>query len=358
MNELKDERGGKPSASNGEAYELCNGRHQMESGLTDYTSDAAEEGNRVHLWLEDDTLIKLEGEELSLAEEMLAQRNTVMDMVFPDWRENPPTIIEKEKRLWYNGARYSGKTDYFAIGDRKALILDYKCGRIPVTPAKDNGQMRWNVGLLDRHYAFDEVTVVLVQPRCGPPSIHTFDKKGVKKCRQKVTRTLRLMESANPKLRAGEKQCKYCKAKTMCPELSKRQDALSTVQDTEALTNDQISTLLDVIPAVEARCKAIKEHAKELLRNNPSCLEGWALVTPSATRSVTSPRRAFKRMEEESLIDAEKFLNACSVSITKLQREVVDHTGMGPTEAKRTISTVLGDAMGEKQREPSIKKAG
>ena len=356
MRKLKDERGGKPSASRGEDYELCNGKHALESGLEDKTNPAAEEGNRIHLWCEDDSAIELSSDELPLAKEMISQRNLVMDIVFPDWRDNPPSTIIKEQRLWYRSNRFSGKADFVAVDGKDALIVDYKCGRIPVTAARENGQMRWNVALLDCKYKFDTVTVALIQPRCGAPSIHTYDRDGIKKCRARVVSTLRKIEAANPPLRAGEKQCKYCKAKGFCPELAKKQEVVSRVEDASALTTRQLAELLSVVPAIEAKCKQIKAHAKELLLENPDAIGGWMLVAPSPTRSVVDPKGAFQKMEEESLINAEGFLASCSVSMSKLQREVIEHTGMGPTEAKRTINTVLGNSIAEKQREPSIKR--
>jgi len=357
VKKLKDERGGQPSASKGEDYEACSGKHKMECGLKDASSEAAMEGNRIHEWLEDDSSVELNDNELALAKDMESQRGVIMDMVFPEWRDNPPSTIIKEDRLWYRGKRFSGKADFVAICGGNALIIDYKCGRIPVSHARDNGQMRWNVALLDCKYAFNTITVALIQPRCGAATLHTYDKKGIKRCRTTVTATLRKMEADNPPLKAGEKQCKYCKAKSFCPELNKKQEAITNIEDAEVLNPAQLAELLAVLPAVEAKCKQIKAHAKELLLDNPNSIEGWQLSIPSLTRSITSPKTAYERLEDESLIGSEGFLASCSVSMSKLQHEVVEHTGMGPTEAKRMINTVLGDSMTERQREPSIKRA-
>ena len=185
MSELKDERDGKPSASKGEDYEACHGKHQMESGLEDSSSDAAEEGNRIHLWLEDDQAIELVDNELALAKEMESQRCTIMGFVFPDWQDNPPATIINEERLWYRGNRYSGKADFVAIDGKKALIVDYKCGRIPVSHARENGQMRWNVALLDCKYDLDYVTVArssldVVRQPCTPTTCLTLRRLGAR----------------------------------------------------------------------------------------------------------------------------------------------------------------------------------
>lgn len=357
MNHLeKDERKGKPSASNGEAYELCNARHQMEAGMADTSSSAAEEGNRIHLWLEDNTAIELSREELLLAREMDEQRDMIMDLTFPDWRENPPTLIVKEERIWYRGKRYSGKADFIAIRGFTALIVDYKCGRIPVTPARDNGQMRWNVALMDHKYSFNEVTVALIQPRCGAFSTHTYDAKAVASARRKVTSTLRKMEGANPKLRAGEKQCKYCKAKRLCPALQEKQEVIISVANVNALTSAQMSELMGVLPAVEARCKAIKDHAKALLKENHDAIPGYELTDPSSSRSIIDPLSAMSLAEHDGMLDQDYFISCCTVSITKLQKAIGEYTNMKPSEVRRRMNTVLGHTILEKKRESSVRK--
>ena len=75
MNQISNERQGKPSGSNGPSYEKCSGKFKLEQGLPNETSSAAAEGNRIHEWCSDPDSIKLEGEELEenekLREEML-----------------------------------------------------------------------------------------------------------------------------------------------------------------------------------------------------------------------------------------------------------------------------------------------
>jgi len=265
-------------------------------------------------------------------------------------------LLIKEKRLWYRGNRFSGKADLIAIKDGVALIVDYKCGRIPVTPAETNGQMRWNVALMAHHYAFNEVTVALVQPRCGPPSTYTYDQKAIKKARAQVTSTLRKMESNNPVLRVGEKQCKYCKAKAFCPALQKKQGDLMRVSDVHALTPVQLSEVLTVLPAVKAQCKAIEEHAKELLHEDANAIPGYGLTEPTLMRSVNDIVTAFERLGKANLIDEARFMECCSVKIGHLQKAVASHTSSGPTEARRQMNTALGDAITEKMKAVSIRR--
>ena len=359
MNHLtdeKDERRGKPSASNGEAYELCNGRHAMSSGIEDTRSAAADEGIRIHEWLEDSDSAALTPEELSLAKEMEEQRETLMALTFPDLQEKPLNLLITEKRLWYRNNRFSGKADFIAIRDGVALIVDYKCGRTPVSPAETNGQMRWNVALLDCSYAFDEVTVALLQPRCGPPSTFTYDKKAIAKTRRKVMATLRKMESDNPTLRAGEKQCKYCKAKPFCPALKKKREELMQISDAHLLSATQLSEVLNVLPAVKAQCKAIEEHAKGLLHEDTNAIPGYELSDPAITRSVNNIVEAFRRLENADLIDEAGFMDCCTVRIGTLQKAVAEHIESGPTDARRQMNTVLGETITEKAKAVSLRR--
>ena len=218
-----DERKGKPSASDGENYERCNGKVKLSSGMPDNSSKVARVGDKIHAWLNGED-IKLDSDEMYMAKLCERDRHTIFDLVFPDWEDNPPEQ-SNEERKWYRSKRFSGKADVVAWRGRNALILDYKTGRIPVTHAKDNGQLRWLTVLWNQRKRFDEVTVVISQPHCGAMTVHTYDAAALAKARRRVTRTLRKMNAPNPTLRAGAKQCKYCKAKAICPALKDSETA-------------------------------------------------------------------------------------------------------------------------------------
>lgn len=354
MNQISNERQGKPSGSNGPSYEKCSGKFKLEQGLPNETSSAAAEGNRIHEWCSDPDSIKLEGEELDLAKECLSQREMLLGMVFNDYIDNPPQYII-EKRLWYHRNRFSGKPDFIALRDGRALLVDYKCGRIPVERAERNVQLKWYVALVAHVYNIKEIVVAIVQPRCSASTLHSLDKKGITACRNRVTRTLRRMEAPNPTLNPGPVQCKYCKAKAICPALQKKQESLATIKDAQAITPMQMSGILDFLPIIEDRCKAIKEHAKRML-NDGANIQGWQLTPASPRRSINDPEAAMTRLDSAGLIDPNDFLGACRVSVGKLQRAVGESMSVGPGDARRLVNNALGEVIEEKQGEPKMER--
>lgn len=353
--EKKDERENKPSASKGGDYEKCPGKHKLELPFADVTSPEASEGNDIHQWLDDESSIKLTGEALQLAQECKAHREMLLDMLFADRETNPPEII-KEKRLWYRKKRFSGKTDLIALRDKRAAIIDYKCGRIPVPEAHFNAQLRWYTTLLAQNYKVNEVTVCIIQPRCGKPSLYTYDKDGIRNCRHIVLSTLRKMESDNPRLEAGESQCRYCKAKSVCPELSRRDLVVTTLRDAHELSPQYLSEALALVPLVEARCKEIKEQAKNLLLEDEAALPGYTLKEGNIKRTVSSVTDVMVKVIEAGLMNHQQFTNCCSVSIPKLQARIAKKHDCSSAEAKRILAELLGDMLTEKQQAPSVKK--
>jgi len=176
MNHMIDIRKGKPSASDGEANELCPGRHQMSLGMKDKSTPQSLTGDKIHQWLHDPSSTVLEDYDLIIGKKCLQQREALMDLMWDDWRTNPPIIIQEE-RLWYRNDKFSGVPDFVAIRDGLCLIADYKTGPIKVANASVNRQLMWLAVLANYKYRFNEVTVSVIQPTCGPPTSHTYDKQ-------------------------------------------------------------------------------------------------------------------------------------------------------------------------------------
>jgi hypothetical protein len=342
MNHMIDVRKGKPSASDGEANELCPGRHQMSLGMKDKATPQSLTGDKIHQWLYDPSSVVLEDYDLIIGKKCLQQREALMDLMWDDWRKNPPIIIQEE-RLWYRKDKYSGVPDFVAIRDGLCLIADYKTGPIKVANAANNRQLMWLAVLANYKYHFNEVTVSVIQPTCGPPTSHTYDKQYLAKARNKVNSVLRRMNDGNAFLRAGEKQCKYCKAKELCPALQSKAHAISRVKDVTALTSIQLSEAMLVIPAVRAMCIAIEDRMREMLEDNPQAIPTHELVAGRTTRRVSDASVALERLKTDDLLSDSGFLESVSVSLPKLIKQVQQYGELGPMDARQAVDTVLHD---------------
>jgi len=239
--------------------------------------------------------------------------------------------------------------DFVAIRDGLCLLTDYKTGRIKVANAASNRQLMWLAVLINHKYKVEEITTSIIQPYCGPPTSFTYDKAALKKARTRVNLVLRRMEDKSATLRPGEKQCKYCKAKELCPALNKKMTALQRVTDVTALTPVQLKEALDVIPAVRALCTTIEQRAHTMLEENPSAIPQYALSSGKTTRRVKSPQIALERLLGSDLVDTAGFVQSCSVGLTRLQKHVQEYSELGPSDARKAINTALANEIEEKQ---------
>tara|TARA_Y100001963_G_scaffold159460_1_gene263223 strand:+ start:4087 stop:5154 length:1068 start_codon:yes stop_codon:yes gene_type:complete len=343
---MLDERKGKPSASDAEANELCPGRHQMSLGMRDQSTPQSLTGDLIHRWLYKPDEVTLEGYDKVIALKCLQQREALMDLMWDDWRTSPPKIIQEE-RLWYRNEKFSGVPDFVAIRDGICLIADYKTGPIKVANAAENRQLMWLAVLANFKYRFNEVTVSIIQPTCGPATTHTYDKAELVKARNKVNGVLRRMNNGSAFLRAGDKQCKYCKAKELCPALQAKSNAIARVKDVTALTPIQLSEAMLVVPAVREMCNSIENHVREMIESDEQAIPEFELAEGRTTRRVNGPQMALERLKEEGLVSDSGFLESCSVSLPRLAKQIQQYGELSPSEAKQAINTTLHDLISE-----------
>ena len=350
MNLILDVRRGRPSASAAYRLQECPPSHDASRAFKNESTPQALAGTNQHTYMAGEE-IELPAELLSDCKEAERQRDDVMDFVFPDWRDNPPTVIVEE-RLWMRGDRYSGVPDLIAMRGGKALIIDYKFGRIKVEDAQDNAQLKWLAVLVDEHYKVDEVTVVIIQPPCGGFTMGNHDKTALEKARRSVQHTLRRVESGKGSFNPGEKQCQYCRAREACPALAKKMQALSNVTKVEALSAAQMAAALDILAPVESACRAIRKRATDMLKEDADAIPGYLLKRGFSRRSIADTGQAYHAMKEAGLAGEYTFLGACSGSVGKLQRLVEQNGAMGPTDAKKTINELLNGNLAVKEGEP------
>jgi hypothetical protein len=94
-----------------------------------------------------------------------------------------------------------------------------------------------------------------------------------------------VLDHEAPRIEAGEKQCRFCKAKAVCPVLndsvSLATAGVATVADfaefLPTLVEDELSTAMSRVELVEQWCKGIRaEVERRLLAGTP--VEGYKLV--------------------------------------------------------------------------------
>lgn len=214
------ERGEWTSASAAESDAACKGRHLMQRNLPDEKSDDAASGTRIH-----DALVKGSDEGLSQDESETygkcceIERELIVRYFGFDTFVNPP---EREVRYWtsFGDLKHSGQNDSSWRASSKCLLLDYKTGRNEVAASPRNMQLRdlavlkWmNTPLLS------EIAVAIIQPFVtSEPEICIYKEIDIDRAFKEMAERVMASNDPNSPRTAGEIQCKYCRALSICPE--------------------------------------------------------------------------------------------------------------------------------------------
>ncbi len=340
---MKDERKGAVSASGFPGLARCPGKHQQEAGLKDTTSAVAAAGNVMHDACAGKD-VALTPDEADLVRRMKEQETTMRMMVF----DNEPVDEEcREERLWAKNKKFSGKCDVILIKGSTALVIDYKTGRIPVEPAETNWQLKGYAVLTKQNWKVDTVFVSIVQPYCGNPTIHKYNKAELTKAQRQVSALVRKANSDAPKLNPGESQCKYCKAKALCPALRRESMALATLIGTSisSFTGDQVAELLDRCGPVEGFMKELRGHAKKMLESDANSVPGYKLSAGTKRRKITDNKAAYGILADSGT-SFDDILSAVTFSVSKIEKlargEMRDSSAH---EARELVAEAFGDVI-------------
>lgn len=345
-----DERGGLPSASNSERYWNCPGSHRLSRGIPDNRTDEqkawAEAGERIHLWLDDPDFIKLEGDELEVAQKCAAQRDEQMRLVFGENWRNVTKI--KEKRLWLTMARrkvFSGKSDDISLYELVGLLLDYKTNRGETPPSPTNRQLRYNAVLLwlESGRELDRIFVGIIQPLTSKPLLCEYGREDLEKSMDELEMMLDEMEKPDAALKAGD-WCKWCPAKLVCPKAADVLKQLGEIPKKSVASKEgaDIATLLDLCETAKPIIKAIEERAKAMIKAEAGSVPGWTIGKGSSTRTITNVVGTFKVLESMGVIDSAGFMERLAgISIGDVEDEIKRAKNCTGDEAKKLANAHL-----------------
>jgi hypothetical protein len=352
-----NERGNLPSASNAHRYAACPGSHRACIGLPDTTSEDAARGDRIHAWLQGmaDGAIPpplSDPEEQDVAERCLWQSGKLI-------REHVGVECDRliEKRLWDPSRTWSGKADLVVIDlDGRALVIDFKTGRGDVETAEGNLQLRALAALVAVHYTVDVVTVAIVQPLAGPPSVCRYDIAALERAGDEIEAIMAKANATNQPRNPGP-WCQYCRAagSAHCPE-SKENVRVVAVQGAGVQRNQDIGMMLHFADAAEAAICNIRAQAKSILQAGGT-VPGWELRPGRATERITDPELVagrFSMLHRDPEEARKAFLRTVTIGKGKLEAEVAQATGDKGKALKVRVETLLHRATETTFAAPSL----
>ena len=189
-----------------------------------------------------------------------------------------------------------GTADAILVDGNMLHVVDLKTGRIAVD-AEDNKQMlTYALGAMRQFNAPEsiDVTVHIFQPKTGHSKWATTGKRLIQHG-EELKAAAELALSPNAPTNPGTEQCRWCKAKPICPSLRAKAVEAARI---EFAPNTQItSDDVNLAQLVSAWSDAVLDAAKRQLSNDGT-IDGWTLRGGRKTKFWSAPA-----MVEDALRD-------------------------------------------------------
>ena len=305
------------SPSSAHRWIPCPGSVLLEAQVPDSSSEFADEGTAAHLLgekcltLGTDThdhvgeVFEVNGKQYRCDDDMAAYVQVYLDLVRGE--PSDQAFIEYKSPVGYitgetkaeDGSPANGTADCVLIKGAKLTVIDLKYGRGVKVDATENHQLGlYALGIMEElslTHEFSEVELVICQPRIDHIDRWTAPAQWLAKLQDDVKAAVKQAEQCKPGslyLWPGNKQCKFCRAKGICPSLTDK--VLTTVADDfvdlskpiapkieaaldRTMDNTSLGNIMGALDLIEDWCKAIRAQTEtELLAGRE--VPGYKLV--------------------------------------------------------------------------------
>lgn len=360
---MSDERKGLPSASAVHRYATCPGSFLLEQQVPEEPPSAdATLGTRVHA--------ALAGEKVS--PRLTEEENRLVDLCS---EQEARLVIDhfggvilepvREVRLWGfdNNLEesWSGKPDAVYLYANKALVIDYKTGRNKVEAATENLQLRALAVLVWEMLGAYEVTVAVIQPLVGQPTVCHYTAEDIVRSAQQIGRIMRAVKFPGQPRNPTPEACKYCRGKAICPEAREaalapplKNQPLDLTPDAIAatLTDQTLADFLKRAPQAEAVIEACRAEARRRIEAGET-VPGWKLKPGAIRETITRPDMVFERFVAFGGTQ-EQFLPAVTIAKGKIKEALKVATGEKGKALDARLDALLFECVEAKTGTPSL----
>jgi len=344
------------SASNLHRRKLCPGSARLEAQCDpEKESGESAEGTLMHAYMAGTASYSpFLDEEKWCLDFCQGHIDRITDEIFP----NNEFQTEKEVTLSFDDKEF-GHADFIRYGNTKAMVVDYKFGRLPVDPAEANMQLRAYAVMVADTYLCRYVYCFILQPRAEEDDRITATVYGtddIEKARAEIREILKTCDKPDAPLNPGMEQCRYCRAKSTCPALNQQLEEI-TIVDQNAITSQNAADLYRRAKLVEKHIDAIKSKIFLMVQNAEAenrKIPGLTLKPGTKRRIVNDTSQAYQSLAH--VLTPQAFASCCTVKISDLDAAYKSATGKTAKEAKAELEAILASVgcLEMKHSEPSL----
>ena len=346
------------SPSSAHRWAHCPGSIVLEQGYEDKGSSFAAEGTAAHelaarcLLTQKDAAVHIgeaieaDGQTFTVDFEMAENVQTYLDYV-----RALGGVLKIEQALplqeltGEDGAH--GTADAVVMLEDELIIVDLKYGRGVKVEARGNEQLGIYAAAAHGHYGpladFQRVRLVIVQPRLNHISEHDYtigelntfaERIRIRAARARECLAKKPQEITAEELGAGEKSCRFCKAKADCPAaaalvfnavadafVDETQPIKPQIEHTKGQTHDNatLANKLAAVDYIEDWCKAIRARAHSELEAGRS-VPGYKLVEGRAGARTWADVEEAEALMKKFKLKAEEIYDMKLISPTSAEK--------------------------------------
>ena len=340
----------------------------MEAGLPEEDSDLAREGQLLH-----DYSAHPEYQRNGLkpaGQDLLNVADDLTKIVVEQIGKGIPKRFVREQRFEAEGI--SGTPDLVMYYDDARVVIDRKFGYNVVTRAELNLQLRVYAVITAGE---GDCYVAIVQPRVSFDeriTIAKYTPEDIEDARKQIATILARSEHPDAQLYPGEDQCRYCKAKLMCPAFREAMmvPAVFTPDNTLSLeakktyleqrlnecTDDQLGKVILATKFVGFAREMIMDEARRRIKLGE--LTDFKLSKETSERVITDVRKAIALLSLANMPKEDIFAAVNSMALGRLAEALRKRN---PTwSAKQTdewINKKLASVIGRATKKESVLRA-
>lgn len=288
------------SASNLGAADLCAAKPRLEAPFAEKQTEWSERGTRLHRYF----LTGLDRSELSIDDRDLLERAEALAVSVVEQFKATVGIENDGEPVKFHEVEMEGLVPGHADcilewrHGRYALILDLKSGIIPADDAADNYQLGAYAALQWERKRFHICGVAIIQPDAFGPrrTLAIYEDHQMHAVLAEIATIHARTQDPDAQPEAGEKQCRYCRAKAVCPAYREKFESLPAVVLPKSIETLDNSDLVKVYQAIQFANRIADDVREELRRRIANGDIPGKLRSTGSTRTLENAQGLWEAM--------------------------------------------------------------